>query len=116
LENNPNISGGGENKFEAGFSHENLARHWRGGASDHSWQYPGYTKERYAKEALSLIQSATSNTVVGYKNELGQIVRYDTVANNFVIGHPGIGIATMFKPTQGIEYYYEKAGDEAVED
>jgi pyocin large subunit-like protein len=116
LDDNPSISGGGVNKFIIGFTPENLSRHWRGGISDHSWQYPNYTKERYAKEALDLIQSAVSNTITGYKNNLGQVIRYDTIKNNFVIGHPDIGIATMFKPVGGIEYYYEKAGDEAVED
>ncbi|MCL2225394.1 MAG: hypothetical protein FWB96_10565 [Defluviitaleaceae bacterium] len=116
MEDSPNISGGGKNVFNIGFTPENLARHWRGGISDHSWQYHGYTKERYAAEALDLIQSSTNDTIVGYKNELGQVIRYDTTENNFVIGHPNIGIATMFKPTNGIEYYYEKAGDEAMED
>jgi hypothetical protein len=78
LNDNHNISAIGVNEFSVGFSQENLDDHWIGGASDHSEQYPGYTKEQYAEEALALVQSATSETIVGYKNELGQVVRFDT--------------------------------------
>jgi len=110
LEDSPNISATGMNKFKKGFSKANLDRHWVGGDSDHSNQYPGYTKQQYAAEALKLIQNETSDTIKGYKNDLGQVVRYDTANNNYVKGHPDFGIASMFKPDNGIEYYnkYEK--------
>ena len=105
MEDNPNISATGANEFKAGFSKANLDRHWVGGDSDHSEQYPGYSKSQYAEAALSLVQSETSDTVKGYKNKYGQVARYDITNNNYVKGHPDVGIATMFKPDDGIEYY-----------
>jgi len=111
LNDNPNISGSGVNEFSAGFSEENLDSHWE----KHFGEYTGYTKEQYAQEALSLIQSGTDGTVLGYKNELGQIVRYDFSNNNFVKGHPKIGIATMYKPKEGIDYFFGEAAKEARE-
>jgi len=108
-----NISGRGANIFEKGFSEENLNEHWTGGDSDHSREY---FKEQYAQEALDLMQSATSDTILGYKNALGQIVRYDKVKNNFVKGHPNEGIATMFKPYDKLAYFENLKQIEAVEE
>jgi hypothetical protein len=109
-----NISGSGINVFNFGFSEENLNDHWTNGRSDHSREYFSYTKEQYAQEALDLIQSATSDTILGYKNNSGQIVRYDIVKNNFVKGHVNIGIATMFKPIDKINYFFAEESREAV--
>ena len=61
---NTNISGSGVNIFKSGFSEENLDRHWTHGESDYSREYLSYTKE----------QSATSDTVLGYKNSIGQVI------------------------------------------
>ncbi|MDR2167609.1 MAG: hypothetical protein LBE35_07155 [Clostridiales bacterium] len=116
MENNRNISATGANKFDVGFAKSNLDTHWKGGASDHSKEYPGYTKEQYAKEALDLIQSAVTNGIEGYKNSRGQIVRYDFGRNNFVKGHPNIGIATMFKPDLGAIYFYKEKEREALKE
>ena len=105
LKDNPNISAAGANEFKFGFSPENLDNHWTGGDSDHSREYLSYTKEQYAKEALDLVQSAVNDTILGYKNKYGQVIRYDRIKNNFVVGHPDIGIATMFKPPDRREYF-----------
>jgi hypothetical protein len=107
LRDNPSISATGANTFKQGFSQENLDQHWNGGYHDHSGEYPGYAKEQYAQEALALVQSATSDTVYGYKNNNGQVIRFDSINGNFVKGHPEWGIATMFKPIDGAEYYYK---------
>ena len=113
LKDSSDISGCGVNIFKFGFSEENLDTHWTGGDSDHSREYLSYTKEQYAQEALELVQSATSDTILGYKNKLGQIIRYDTVKNNFVKGHPNVGIVTMFKPTIKTQYFhFQKQKDE----
>ena len=107
LSDRPTISATGANEFGRGFSETNLDDHWVGGDHDHSGEYPGYTKEQYAQEALQLAQSATNDIIKGYKNELGQVARFDTTNGNYVKGHPDWGIATMFKPKKGIEYYDE---------
>jgi pyocin large subunit-like protein len=75
-------------------------------------EYEG--SEQYAQEALRLVQSPTSFKVVGYKNNNGQVIRYDFDNNNFVKGHPDIGIATMYKPEDGIDYYYDRESEEAA--
>ena len=116
LKNNPEISAEGVNIFKAGFSEENLDLHWTGGDSDHSREYLSYSKEQYAKEALDLIQSATNDTILGYKNRYNQVVRYDKLKNNYVKGHPDIGIATMFKPDDGLSYFENLKRIEAVKE
>ena len=105
MKDSPKISATGTNKFNVGFTEVGLLAHWIGGNSDHSDQYPGYTKEQYAEEALALVQSGTDENISGYKNRRGQVVRYDANNNNFVKGHPDHGIATMFKPAGKAEYY-----------
>ena len=92
-----------------------MDNHWTHGKSDHSREYLSYTKKQYAQEALDLVQAATSDTILGYKNSGGQVVRYDTKNNNFVKGHPDIGIATMFKPIEGITYFFAEKSKEATE-
>lgn len=99
-----NISENGENEFKKGFSSHNLDVH----TDRHLKEYPNFTKEKYAARALELIQKATNETILGYKNQYGQIIRYDKTTNDFVKGHPKVGIATMYKPKRGEQYYLEQ--------
>ncbi len=100
------VSATGSNKFKKGFSKNNLDKHFgKGGKSDHSVQYPDMTKAQYAKRALQLVQSATSDTILGYKTPENEVVRYDKITNDFTKGHPEKGIKTMFKPDDGEEYF-----------
>ena len=107
MKSSKSVSATGANRFEKGFSSVNLSRHFGGGgSSDHSTQYPEFTKEQYAQRALDLIQSpADGKRILGYKNAQGQVVRYDKEANDYVAGDPRIGIATMFKPKAGERYF-----------
>jgi pyocin large subunit-like protein len=108
LKDNSNISAIGANKFKFGFSFENLEIHWE----KHCMDYPGYTKEQYAEEALKLIQLPVNASILGYKNNKGQVIRYDINSKNFAKGHPDIGIVTMYKPDDGIDYYYDRKNKE----
>jgi len=90
-----NYNATGANLDLPGFTNENLDDHW-GGRSDHSNEYPGFTKAQYAQTALDLVRSATNNNILGYKTSNGAIVRYDKATNDFVKGFD-TGIATMFK-------------------
>ena len=45
-----------------------------------------------------------NENVLGYKATDGSIVRYDKIANDFVKGF-NTGVASMFKPSGGEEYY-----------
>ena len=65
------------------------------------------------------------DTILGYKNALGEIVRYDTDKNDFVKGNPNKCIKTMFKPKweevksgdkdAGLKYFMEQLSKEGVE-
>jgi hypothetical protein len=100
------VSATGANVFKHGFDHKDLDVHFgSGGAHDHSEEYPGYTKELYAQEALELIQKPVGGDIRGHINKWGQISRYDKSNNNFVKGHPNKRIYTMFKPSDGEAYY-----------
>ncbi len=108
IKSSAEISAVGANKFEKGFSEHNLAEHW-GGTHDHSAEYPGYTKEQYAERALELVQSAADGkNILGYKLQDGTIARYDVKTNDYVKGHPNIGVSTMFKPKRKTAYFHDR--------
>lgn len=108
IKSSAEISAVGANKFDKGFSKHNLDEHW-GGSHDHSAEYPNFTKEQYAERALQLIQSeADGKNILGYKLSDGTIARYDAKNNDYVKGHPNIGIATMFKPKQKSVYFHNR--------
>jgi hypothetical protein len=99
----------GENLWLPGFTQINLDKHFGSGlTSDHSDQYPNFTKEQYAMKALTLARSAVNNGVEGYMAThglfKGSIVRYDTSTNDWVRATPR-GITTMFKPKDSYAYY-----------
>ena len=108
MKSSDDISALGRNEFVIGFSEHNLNEHW-GGSHDHSSEYPGFTKEQYSARALELVQSAADGkNILGYKNARGQLARYDVKTNDYVIGRPTQGIATMFKPTDKKEYFIRR--------
>lgn len=108
IKSSDKISALGANKFENGFSENNLNEHW-GGSHDHSAEYPGFTKEQYAQRALELIQSAADGkNILGYKLQDGTIARYDVKNNDYVKGHPNVGISTMFKPKRKAAYFHDR--------
>ena len=84
----------GKNVFRMGFSEKNLQKHFE----KHRSEYPNITKEEYDAIALELIQSETSDDILGYKTSNGAIIRYRISTNDLVKGYPNTGIATMFKP------------------
>lgn len=47
---------------------------------------------------------------------MGEIVRYDTVKNDFVKGNPNRNIKTLFKPRDKLTYFEDRKREEAVED
>ena len=99
----PKYSASGANPTLPGFAKNNLYRHW-GGERDHSMQYPDLDKEGYAKRAEELVRSPVGGDIDGCRLPGGAIVRYDKKANDYVKGY-NKGIATMFKPNDGYEYF-----------
>ena len=119
IQSSPKSSATGKNKFRVGFTQKNLDKHW-GGKSDHSGEYPGWTKEQYAERALTLVQKPVDgNRILGFLDKDNGIVRYDRQTNDFVKGYPDSGIATMYKPKQTPEkgyQYFLKLKKEASEE
>lgn len=109
----------GVNIFVRGFKNKQaLNNHWQNGRT-HQEEYAEdgiTTKEQYEARALELAQSACSDTILGYKNALGEIVRYDTDKNDFVKGNPNRNIKTLFKPSEKMAYFERMRKLEAVED
>jgi hypothetical protein len=92
-----NIHATGRNKFNKGFTKKNLNKHF-GPRGRHTDQYPGWTAKKYEQEALKLVQSRTTDDIIGYKRLDGAVVRYRKSTNDLVIGYPPDNIATLFKP------------------
>jgi len=99
------FSATGTNQSIPGMTTKNLNKHW-GGASDHSNEYPGLTKEQYAERSLALARSEIGGDIIGYRAEDGAVVRYDKSENDWVKAY-GTGPATLFKPVRGEDYYNE---------
>jgi hypothetical protein len=104
------ISPSGANKFKVkGFaSPRKFDKHWK----DHQKDYPGLTKEQYAKRALDLLQKPVGGSIIGHVNQDGVVVRYDAATNEFAKGHPDKGIKTLYKPTRGKDYYVDNRKDD----
>ena len=112
-----NVHATGYNNFTKGFTKGNLERHF-GPHGRHTDQYPGWTAEKYEKEALKLVQSRTTDDIIGYKTIEGAVVRYRKSTNDLVVGYPNGGIATMFKPKgntqKGYQYVLGKMKKEGI--
>lgn len=47
-------------------------------------------------------------SIRGFKTKMSDIVRYNPKTNDFAVGHPLIGIRSMFKPRSGASYFENK--------
>ncbi|MDD7020090.1 MAG: hypothetical protein PUI34_05640 [Hornefia butyriciproducens] len=107
----------GRNKFSKGFTKKNLKEHF-GPEGRHTKEYPGWTAKKYEREALKLVQSRTTDDIIGYKTKNGAVVRYRKSTNDLVVGYPNGGIATMFKPKgntqKGYQYVLGKMKKEGI--
>lgn len=52
---------------------------------------------------------------MGYKDKDGHICRYDVNKNDYVKANVKKGIITMFKPIDGVKYFYEKETKQSYE-
>lgn len=109
---NVKITATGKNKmYKRSFINEEAEiHHWGGGgAHDHSGQYKRdgiVTFKQYIDRACELLESkCVAGGIRGFATSDGYICRYDPRKNDYVVGHPLIGIRTMFKPDKGAAYY-----------
>lgn len=117
----------GANKFVRGFKNKQaLNNHWQNGRT-HKEEYEKdgiVTKEQYEARALELAESPCDENILGYKNAMNEIVRYDVLKNDFVKGNPNKNIKTLFKPKwkevesgdkdAGLRYFKEQLAAEGV--
>ncbi len=106
-----------ENRFTKGFTRSNLSSHF----TKHTDEYPEIkSAKEYNDCALKLIQSATSDDILGYRTSDGAVVRYRMSTNDFVKGYPETGIAAMFRPkkdpSSGLRYFLKLREKEGITD
>ncbi|MBR2214641.1 MAG: hypothetical protein IJ849_02645 [Selenomonadaceae bacterium] len=103
-DNDTDVFPTGNNRFLVrGFkSRQKLMNHWR----EHGFQYLGLTARQYEEKAVALAESAVGGDILGHIDKDGVVIRYDICSNDFVKGRPAKGIFTMFKPSDGIRYYW----------
>jgi hypothetical protein len=77
-------------------------KHLRTGKS-----YPGMAMVDYVNRASELARSPVGGDIVGYKCSDGSIVRYNIAEGDFVKARDN-GVATMFKPIRGNDYYNDQ--------
>ena len=81
-------------------------KHLRKGKS-----YSGMSMTEYVKKASELARSPIGGDIDGYKATDGAVVRYNKSTNDFVKGY-STGVATMFKPSSGEDYFKRKRSSE----
>lgn len=67
-------------------------------------EFKGMTEEQYVSEGVKLLESPIGNRIEGYRNGLGNIVRYDRKRNWLAIGNDG-GLLTFYAPHEGHKFY-----------
>lgn len=119
--NSGEVSATGENSLKKkGFPNkQKLNNHWQNGRT-HANEYKAdgiITKEQYEKRGVQLAESATDGkNILGYKTKEGHICRYDVSKNDYVKADINKGLRTLFKPENGIDYYYDMKSKEGVKD
>ena len=114
------VSATGRNELrKKGFPNkQKLNNHWQNGRT-HADEYKKdgiTTKEQYEKRGVELAESAADGKkILGYKTKEGYICRYDVDKNDYVKANINKGLRTLFKPEDGIDYYYSKKAEEGVE-
>ena len=115
------VSALGENSLRIkGFPNkQKLNNHWQNGRT-HADEYEAdgiTTKEQYEQRGVELAESAADGVnILGYKTKEGYICRYDVKRNDYVKADVNKGLRTLFKPTDGIDYFNLWKSKEGVEE
>ncbi|HKY21473.1 MAG TPA: RHS repeat-associated core domain-containing protein [Vicinamibacterales bacterium] len=86
-------------KFAAGKLETHFAKH----AAE--WGAGNITKAAYLKHAQRLLNSAPGGEILGSVRANGDILRYNVRTNEFVVGTAQGEIRTLFRPTDGLQYW-----------
>lgn len=115
------VSALGENSLRIkGFlNKQKLNNHWQNGRT-HADEYEAdgiTTKDQYEQRGVELAESAADGVnILGYKTKEGYICRYDVKRNDYVKADVNKGLRTLFKPTDGIDYFNLWKSKEGVEE
>jgi hypothetical protein len=74
----------------------------------HLKEWGGITKDAYLKRARALLSKDVSNDIMGFISKEGWVFRYNKRTNELAIGKPDGTIETLFRPSRGIDYYFEQ--------
>jgi len=73
-----------------------------------SAEWGNITKVEYVQKARDLLNSNVGGDIKGFTNGLGYTFRYNSVTNEFAIGHPNGTVSTLFHPSEGMQYWLEQ--------
>ena len=117
----PKASASGANKltvqdFKDGSNAGDKWKNARHHVKKHTGEGKDYpNEEMYLGKAIELAQKPVGGNIIGYARKDGKtFVRYDKNTNEYVIAVVGSkgGIITLYKPTDGIKYYYDNKDDD----
>ena len=67
-------------------------------------EFKEMAEEQYVSEGVKLLESPIGNRIEGYRDGLGNIVRYNRKRNWLAIGNDG-GLLTFYAPHEGHKFY-----------
>ncbi len=85
----------------AEFAPGKLAPHY----ADHAGEYGAIGIDAYVSRARSLLSTDVGNGVRGFTRSNGDVIRYSVRTNELAIGTSDGVIRTLFRPTDGLDYY-----------
>ena len=74
------------------------------------WGAGNITKDSYLKRAIDLLGREPGGEILGHTRANGDILRYNTITNEFAIGAQDGTIRTLFKPKDGLNYWNKQVG------
>lgn len=74
----------------------------------HLEEYPGYSSQDYLNRARELLAANMSEQIEGFVDNDGFVYKYDKITDDFVVGHPGGSISTLYKPIEKYKYWQEE--------
>ena len=92
------------NGFKAGQLDAHFAKH----AGE--WGAGNITKSGYLNRAMDLLRREPGGGILGHTRVNGDILRYNSRTNEFAIGAKDGTIRTLFRPTDGLNYWNKQVG------
>lgn len=59
-------------------------------------------------DIICLLNSEIGGSIRGFTSKSGYVFRYNTKTNEFATGKPDGTIETLFRPKEGLKYWYDQ--------